>query len=178
MKFSITPLSLMPSSFQWKASNCNALSATVFPPIVAGLLKLTATLTIVNVKTLASSARNTRSTLTFHIAQIRPTFQRGVRTPAFFPCIVQFQPNDAVHRRFAAAVHAQVKVTRIAFLIATFQCVTQFNPGIWVTFSPSRSSKVLLLHYGTRYCCFTLASAVLLMSPYATERLLSSWCTS
>ena len=92
--------------------------------------------------------------MTFHIAQIRPTFQRGVRTPAFFPCIVQFQPNDAVHRRFAAAVHAQVKVTRIAFLIATFQCVTQFNPGIWSDVQPFTQLK--------GFCPFTTEFQILL----------------
>ena len=92
--------------------------------------------------------------MTFHIAQIRPTFQRGVRTPAFFPCIVQFQPNDAVHRRFAATVHAQVKVTRIAFLIATFQCVTQFNPGIWSDVQPFTQLK--------GFCSFTTELQVLL----------------
>lgn len=131
----------MPSSFQWNASTCNALSSLLyFTPIVAAV-ETTTILTIINVETLASRARNARSSLAFHIAQVRAAFQRGVRTPAVLTGIVQFQPNNAVHCRFATAVHAQVKVTRIAFLIATLQCVTQFNPGIWRDVQPFTQLK-------------------------------------
>ena len=70
-------------------------------------------------------------TLALRVAQVRPAFQRSASAPAVFTCVVQFQPDDAVHRRFAATVHIQVKVSGIALLIATFQCVTQFYTRIW-----------------------------------------------
>ena len=97
-------------------------------------------------------------TLALRVAQVRPAFQRSASAPAVFTCVIQFQPDDAVHRRFAAAVHAQVKVSGIALLIATFQCVTQFYTRIWrnlqsfARFESLRSFatelQVLLLHVG------------------------------